>query len=671
MASSTLNWGVIGTGSIAKAFATQVHKSKTGRLVAVGSRDRAKGEAFAREHSIPRSHGSYEALLADPEVQAVYVATPHVLHAEWAIKAARAGKHVLCEKPIGLNAAEAMAIVEAARVSGVFLMEAFMYRCHPQTRKLVELLRDKVIGDVRTIQATFSFHWPPTPDPKSRLIANDLGGGGILDVGCYPVSLARLVAGVASGKDFLDPVEVKGSGHLGHTGIDEWASAVLKFPNGIVAQVATGVQVNQENVVRIYGSEGWILVPSPWVPARDGGKTHILIHRKGQTETVDVETADPIYAIEADAMADFIARGLSEAQSPAVSWDDTLGNMRTLDQWRGAIGLTYESEKAGKIPTVTREPLAVARPNNMAYGKVAGIDKPVSRLVVGCDNQQTLPHAAVMFDDFFARGGNAFDTAHIYGGGLQERLLGQWIKTRNVRDRVVVIAKGAHTPYCFPEAITAQLHMSLDRLGTDHADLYLMHRDNPDVPVSEFVDVLNEHRNAGRVRAFGGSNWSVERVRAANEYAKSKGLAGFAAVSNNFSLARMVDAPWAGCVAASDPASRSFFEQTGLPLFAWSSQARGFFLPGRAAPDKTDDAELVRCWYSPDNFRRLERVNELARRRNVLPINVALAYVLSQPFPTFALIGPRTLHETRTSLPALDVRLAPQELKWLNLEDEG
>ena len=119
---------------------------------------------------------------------------------------------------------------------------------------------------------------------------------------------------------------------------------------------------------------------------------------------------------------------------------------------------------------------------------------------------------------------------------------------------------------------------------------------------------------------------------------------------------------------ASDPASRAWFEKTQTPLLAWSSQARGFFLPGRAGPEKRDDAELVRCWYSEDNFERLARVNELARKRNVLPINIALAYVLNQPFPTFALIGPRQLSETRTSLPALDVELSPDELRWLNLE---
>jgi aryl-alcohol dehydrogenase-like predicted oxidoreductase len=305
----------------------------------------------------------------------------------------------------------------------------------------------------------------------------------------------------------------------------------------------------------------------------------------------------------------------------------------------------------------------------MKYGKVNHLDRPVSRLIMGVDNQVGFPQAAVMFDDFFERGGTTFDTAWIYAGGMLERLLGWWIKLRNVRDQVVVIAKGAHAPLCTPRDLTRQLHESLERLGTDHADLYLMHRDNEEVPVGEFVDVLNEHKSAGRIRAFGGSNWSLERVQAANDYAAKNGKTPFAAVSNNFSLARMVNPPWGGCISASDKESRAWLERTKLPLLAWSSQARGFFLPGNAAPDKTDhDTELVRCWYADDNFKRLERVNELAKKRNVLPINIALAYVLNQPFPTFALIGPRQLSETRTSLTALDVELSPDELRWLNLE---
>jgi len=658
-----LAWGIMGTGNIAKSFAKGLADSKSGTLVAVGSRSQASADTFAKLFPGITAHATYEALLADHQVQAVYISMPHTLHAEWAIKACEAGKHVLCEKPIGLNHAEAMAIVEAAQRHGVFLMEAFMYRCHPQTAKLVELIRDKVIGEVQLIQATFAFR--TGAGPEHRLINPELGGGGILDVGCYPVSLARLVAGAAVGKPFAEPIDVKAVGVLGASGVDEWSAAVLSFPGNIVAQIATGVRLRHDNLVRITGSEGTISIPSLWIPAREGGKVSITVHRQGKDpEEIVIETKDWLYGLEADT----VARHAAERQAPAMSWDDSLGNMRTLDRWRESIGLTYDLEKPERAsPPYSGRALAVRAGSRMPTGRIAGLAKPVSRLVMGVDNQVTWPHTAAMFDDFFERGGNAFDVAWVYGGGRCERMLGAWVKNRALRDQVVILGKGAHTPFCTPKDLTRQLHESLERLAMDHLDIYMMHRDNLEVPVGEFVDVLNEHLKAGRMRAFGGSNWSIARIDAANAYAKAKGLTGFAAWSNNFSLARMVDAPWNGCFSASDAASRAWLTRTQMPLMPWSSQARGFFTE-RADPADTSDQELVRCWYAPDNWQRRERVVQLAQKKGVLPINIALAYVLCQPFPTFPLIGPRTLAETRTTWPALDVTLTPGELAWLNLE---
>jgi predicted dehydrogenase/aryl-alcohol dehydrogenase-like predicted oxidoreductase len=668
MSSSTVNWGILGAGAIARAFANGVKQSKHAKLVAIGSRTQSKADAFAKEFAIPTAHGSYEALLADPNVQAVYIATPHPQHAPWAIAAAKAGKHLIVEKPLAPNYGQAMAIVEAAEVHHVFLMEAFMYRCHPQTAKVVQLIREGAIGKVSVIQATFSFQSGFNPD--SRLWSNESAGGGILDVGCYPVSYARLIAGAATGKDFADPIHVSGAGKLHpQTKVDEYALATLKFPGDIVANLATGVGLNQENVVRIFGTEGSITLSNPWVANREGNApSKFTLNKKGKAEEITVDSPVTSFALEIDIASQAILAGRTQAPSPAMTPADTLGNIRTLDQWRQAVGVVYEFEKPGKVPTVTGRPLARSPQATMKYGKVERLDKPVSRLVMGCDNQPNLPHAAAMFDDFFEHGGNTFDTAYIYGGGAHERQLGQWIKTRNLREQVVVIVKGAHTPHCHPFPLSQQLKESLERSEFGYADIYIMHRDNPEVPVGEFVDVLNEHVKAGRIKIFGGSNWSIQRIQEANAYAAKKGLQPFSLVSNNFSLARMVDPVWHGCISASDPQSRAWLTETQTPLFAWSSQARGFFLPGRAAPDKKEDAELVRCWYSEDNFQRLARANELAKKKNVLPINIALAYVLSQPFPTFPLIGPRYLSETRTSFPALDITLTPEELKWLNLE---
>ena len=233
----------------------------------------------------------------------------------------------------------------------------------------------------------------------------------------------------------------------------------------------------------------------------------------------------------------------------------------------------------------------------------------------------------------------------------------------------MLIGKGAHSPLCFPQTIAPQLEDWMSWADTGYCDIYLLHRDNPQVPVGEFVDALNEQVRAGRIGAFGGSNWTVERVKKANAYAKRKGLQGFAVLSNNMSLAEMVEAVWAGCIHASDAASRAWLKRTQVALLPWSSQARGFFTErGDAEAEAQPDREMVRCWYSPANRKRRERAQELARERGVLPINIALAYVLCQPFPTFPLIGPRALAETRTSLPALGVELSPEELRWLNLE---
>lgn len=664
-----LRWGILSTGNIAKKFAQGAARSKGSVLQAVASRDIAKAQAFAKEFGVATAFGSYEAMLADKNVDAVYIATPHPLHAEWAIKCADAGKHILCEKPITLNHADTMTVIEAARRNDVFLMEAFMYRCNPQTKKLVELVKSGAVGEVREIRASFSFH--AGFNAESRLFANKLAGGGIMDVGCYPVSAARLIAGAAQGKDFVDPIEVKAVGVLGQSNVDEYTCAVLKFPGNILAQVATAVALNQESVIVVYGAKGKIEVPSPWFcTGREGGSSKIIVTKYGEKapEEITVTTEQWLYEIEADTVVAHLAN--RQALSPAMSWDDTLGNMRTLDLWREQIGLVYEGEKTeAYAQPLSKRPLTVRAGSKMKYGQIEGVKKKISRLVMGMDNQRTIAHATAMFDDFFERGGNCFDTAYIYGGGLPEKLFGQWVKNRKIREEVVLMGKGAHTPFCNPTDLSKQLLVSLERLQMDYLDIYCMHRDNPEIPVGEFVDVLNEHVKAGRIKVFGGSNWSIDRIDEANAYARKHGKQGFQLVSNNFSLARMVDAVWSGCIAASDKKSREWLKKNKIALFPWSSQARGFFLPERAQPNKKDDPELVRCWYSDDNFARQKRAVELAKKKNVAPINIALAYVLCQPFETFPLIGPRLISETVSSFPALEVELTPAELKYLNLED--
>ncbi|MEI7634993.1 MAG: aldo/keto reductase [bacterium] len=667
---SKINWGIIGTGAIARAFASHLKLSETGQLAAVGSRNRQTAEHFARQFDLQKAHPSYQDLIDDPGVQAVYISTPHPMHAQWAIRCAEAGKHILCEKPIALNQYDAMAIIEAARENDVFMMEAFMYRCHPQTLKLIELLHQNIIGEVRLVCATFSFN--AGFHPESRLLNQALGGGGILDVGCYCASMARLVAGAAQGMNAsAEPIEVKGQALIGSvTRVDEVAVAAALFPGGILAQLATGVLCNQDNCVRIYGSEGHIHIPNPWVPTRDGGTSHIILCRDDEPlREIPVESPGPIYAIEADTVAACLDN--RQAIFPAMTWDDTLGNMRMLDAWRASIGLVYDDEMpAARIHPLHGRPLKARSGNNMIYGKLPGLDKSVSRLVMGVDHQTFMPHASVMFDAYYEHGGNCFDTAWIYGGnGACEKILGHWSHNRGVRDSIIILEKGGHTPWCNPSDIRCHLEESLNRLQTDYVDIYMMHRDNPGIPVGEFIDILNRLQHEGIIRVFGASNWTRERFAEANDYARVNGLNGFAALSNNFSLARMIMPPWDGCLSSSGPDWRNWLTETQTPLFAWSSQARGFF-SGIALPDDRSNSELVRCWYSDDNFKRLERAVMLAKQLSVLPINIALAYVLSHPFPAFPLIGPRTIPEFKACLAALDVQLSEQQMAWLDLRTD-
>lgn len=668
-------WGILATGRIAHTFAGAVEASETAILTAVGSRTAASAQAFADKWQGAKPHASYQALLEDEEVDAIYIAPPHPQHAEWTIKALEAGKAVLCEKPMGLNHPQVMAMVDAAQASGGFLMEAFMYRAHPMTRRVVELVRDGAVGEVRHIEASFGFAAPYRAD--SRLYANELAGGGIMDVGCYPVSMSRLIAAAAVGAlpGEEEPVDVQGSATFADTGVDACAAAVLRFPSGIIAQVATAVAVGLQNRVVISGSAGSIHIAQPWRCADENGDWSFELVRGGEREVVSGRAAEPLFIHEVDAVSEALASDAKE--TPFMSWADSIGNARTLDAWRRSIGLVFDQERPERqTTTVHGRPLRVVQPT-MQHGTVRGIDKPISRLVMGCDNQPDIAHASVMFDHYFEQGGNTFDTAHIYGGGRMESLLGAWMANRGVRDEVVVIGKGAHTPANFPDRVTPQLDVTLDRLGTGHVDLYFLHRDNTDVDVAEWMDVLNAECEAGRITAFGASNWSLARVREANAYAESNGLRPFVAVSNNFSLARMVDPVWPGCIAASTPEWRAWLEAEGMALFPWSSQARGFFTPrfdavqAEAAEasvltgNQPTDAEMRRCWFADDNFARRERAVALAEERGVEPIVVALAWVLNQPFPCFPLVGPRQLSETRSSLKALDVALDAEQMRWL------
>ncbi len=320
----------------------------------------------------------------------------------------------------------------------------------------------------------------------------------------------------------------------------------------------------------------------------------------------------------------------------------------------------------------------------MEYGYVPGIDKPISRLVQGTVmmTSRDLDGSFKLMDEVFELGCRTFDTAHGYGAGDCERTVGRWVNERGVREEVVIIGKGAHhnqdRQRVTPFDITSDLHDSLARFKFDYIDLYLLHRDDPSVPVGPIVEVLNEHKKAGLIRAFGGSNWSVARIQEANAYAAAHGLEGFVASSPNFSLAVQRKPPWPNCISISGPQAqeeRRWYQEQGMPLFTWSSLAGGFF-SGRFRRDNLDtfteyaDKLVVESYCTEENFQRLDRVEELAREKGMTIPQIATAYVLSVPLNIFALVGCRTGAEFRDNLAASQLKLTPEEIAWLELRSD-
>ena len=337
-----LNWGIITTGWIARKFAADLQQSRTGRLVAVGARRLADAERFAADFGGARAHGSYEALLADPEVEAVYIGTPHPWHMEWAVKAAEARKHILCEKPLTLRLADTERVIAAAKKHNVLLMEAFMYRLHPQTRKIVDLVRSGAVGEIQLIRASFNIVMDF--NPEHRMFKKALGGGAILDLGCYPVSFSRHIAGAARGKVFAEPVEFHATGRLHpQAGTDDFATAVAKYPGDILAELSCGSTFLNDNSASIHGTKGWIDVPNPFTPGLEGKTERIIVHRRGVDTPETFEIKSPgvgLYAYEADAVAEALTRGAREV--PEAPWADTTGIATMLDQWLAAVGLHYD-----------------------------------------------------------------------------------------------------------------------------------------------------------------------------------------------------------------------------------------------------------------------------------------------------------------------------------------
>jgi aryl-alcohol dehydrogenase-like predicted oxidoreductase len=319
----------------------------------------------------------------------------------------------------------------------------------------------------------------------------------------------------------------------------------------------------------------------------------------------------------------------------------------------------------------------------MRYGSIPGVSDRVSRLVLGSIMFSTDPeefdNTCRLLDRFVSVGGTTVDTARAYSGGTAEVALGQWLQRSGRRDEMVILDKGAHHDgktlerRVTPSAIHEDLEASLQALQLETIDIYILHRDDPDTAVGPIVEALNKEVDAGRIKVFGGSNWSQGRLEEANAYAEAHGLKAFAASSPNLALAVPNEPMWVGCISiAGDPQGLAWYRESGMPVFAWSSQARGFF-SGRYRPEQTDGAttdarNVIRTYYSAANWERYRRADELAELKGCTLRQVALAWVLHQPLEVYALIGPATTSELDDCLGALDVQLTPVEVAWLNLE---
>jgi predicted dehydrogenase len=290
-----LRWGLLGTARINRALIPPLRTSRRNRLLAVASRDGERSRGYARQWGIERAHGSYEELLADPEVDVVYLPLPNHLHAEWSARALRMGKHVLCEKPLALSVAEVDDMAAAARESGRVLAEAFMYRHHPQTLAVQRLVDEGAIGDVRFIRGSFSY---PQSRPDDVRLEASMGGGSLWDVGCYPVSFARALLG-------REPLEVFGSWTIGPTGVDETFAAQLVFPGDVLVHVDCGFRSPLRTAVEIVGTEGTVRVPNAWKPSP---RQPLRLEKGSGSSIVEVAPAES-YRLEVDDLAESVLDG--------------------------------------------------------------------------------------------------------------------------------------------------------------------------------------------------------------------------------------------------------------------------------------------------------------------------------------------------------------------------
>lgn len=323
----TIRWGILGTGNIAKQFARGLAVLPDADLIAVGSRSQSSAAEFAREFTVPHRHDSYEALANNPDVDVVYVATPHTLHYANSMLCLQAGKAVLCEKPFTINAHEAAALIEVARQAHLFLMEAMWTRFLPALVRVRELIAAGTIGDVHLVQADFGVR--ATFDPTSRLFDPHLGGGALMDLGVYPVSLASMLFG--------PPTRISSLAQLGATGVDEHAAIVFEHAGGQLALLATSLRTASPHEAWIMGTKGMIRINSPWWHA-----TSLTLRAADQETQIDLSFEGNGYQYEALEVMECLRAGRRE--SAVMPLNESLQIMQTLDALRKEWGVQYPME---------------------------------------------------------------------------------------------------------------------------------------------------------------------------------------------------------------------------------------------------------------------------------------------------------------------------------------
>ena len=664
-----IKWGIIGPGNIASAFAHSIEHCENSDLVSVYGRDQEKVNTFSSKFNIS-PYTNFPDFIASKEIDAVYIATPHSSHYFYSIEAIKSKKHILCEKPLTMNHLESMVLLNLAQEADVFLMEAYMYRTHPQTTNILDNLdifndtQDKII-----IKSSFGFS---ADLPKEHRLRNPLlGGGAILDVGCYPLSMSKLIAGALQDLPYADPVSISATGILDETGVDLQSQAHLIFSDKIEAEISCAINEDFTNNLIISAGSIELIVSQPWHCGQfQDGTSSIQIFDSGKlVKEIPYKDSIGLFTREIDHASQCIQD--KKIESDFISHTDTQSNMLWLDQWRRELGIKCPLNNFNESPIPESKFFNIQEPQ-LKNNTLDDLEKDASRLAFGCDNQTSSLHAFTMFDHFYGAGGRIFDTAYLYNNGKGDKYLGDWINSRQLEDKIIVLGKGAHTPECEPKFIKPQIIESLQRLNIEKLDIFCLHRDNPEVPVAEFIDALNEIKDEGLINLIGASNWGLERFSEAQDYAQASKREAFKVLSNNFSLAEMIDPVWPGCVGVNDDYINYLIENK-IMLFPWSSQARGFFIKKKEVTSNEHFSnpsleEEKRVWHDERNLKRRAKCFEMAKQKNVEPIQIALAYVLHKSSLIFPLIGPRTIFETNSSIKATQILLSDEEMKELAID---